>query len=424
MDKINVLLIGSGGREHSIALKVAESDHLNKFYCIPGNPGIAKIAECHTLDIMDNDAVIRFAKEKGIGLAIIGPEDPLANGIADAIQDAEIKVFGPKKEAAQFEGSKGFARRFMEKHGLPSAEFKEFDGYEKAEEYIREKGAPIVIKADGLAAGKGVHVAHDLKSALDFAKGCLEDNKFGDASARIIVEECMFGEEASYLVFMDSKIFKPMPYSQDHKPIFEGDKGPNTGGMGTYSPAPILDGCEDELKNNIIEPFLQGIKKEGIEYKGVLYVGLMKTEDGLKIVEFNCRFGDPETQVILPRMKTDLLEVMLACADGNLEKTEITWSDEYCGCVVLASGGYPGKYEKGKIIQGLDDVKDAQIIHAGTKEDSSNIYTYGGRVLNIVALAPTLKQAMDKCYQEIKKISFEGMYYRKDIAKKELDRQR
>jgi phosphoribosylamine--glycine ligase len=423
-NKLNVLIIGSGGREHALALKVIESRLLSKLFAIPGNPGIAKVAECHQIDIMDNDAMVKFAKEKGIDLVIVGPENPLSNGIVDAFEAAGIRAFGPNKVAAQFEGSKIFARRFMKKHGLPSVEFGEFTDFEEARKYITEKGAPIVVKADGLAAGKGVFVANSVAEAIDFTKECLMNNKFGDASSKVIIEECLFGEEASYLVFMDSETFRPMVYSQDHKAIFEGDKGPNTGGMGAYSPAPILDGHEEEMEEKIIKPFLKGIKEEGIEFKGVLYVGLMKTSNGLKILEFNCRFGDPETQIILPRLKTDILEVFNAVIDKKLNDLKLEWSDEHCVTVVLASGGYPGSYEKGKEITGLDRVNgDIQVIQAGTRKEDGKILTNGGRVLNIVALGPTLKNAVDKAYSNIKKINFEGMYYRRDIAKKELDRQ-
>jgi phosphoribosylamine--glycine ligase len=422
-NKLNVLLIGSGGREHALALKIIESRMLNRLFAIPGNPGIEEVAECHKLDIMDNEALVDFAKEKKIDLVIVGPEDPLSNGIVDAFELNGIRAFGPNKTAAQFEGSKVFARRFMRKYGLPSVEFREFDDFEKAMEYIKEKGAPIVVKADGLAAGKGAFVANSEEEAINFAKECLLNNKFGKASSKIIVEECLVGEEASYLVFMDSKTFKPMVISQDHKPIFEGDKGKNTGGMGAYSPAPILDGYENELEEKIIKPFLKGIKQEGIDYKGVLYVGLMKTNKGLKILEFNCRFGDPETQVILPRLKTDILEVMNAVIDKKLSSIKLDWSDEHCVAVVLASGGYPGSYEKGKEITGLENVEGVCIIQAGTKKENGKVYTNGGRVLNIVALGPTLGQAVDKAYSNIPKINFEGIYFRKDIAKKELDRQ-
>lgn len=421
-NKMNVLLIGSGGREHALALKLNESRHLKNLYAIPGNPGIAKIGECFDVDIMDNQAIVDFAKKNDIGLVVVGPENPLSNGIADELEKNGIKTFGVKKDAAMFEGSKAFSRQFMKKYGLPSVEFGEFTDVKEAVDYIREKGAPIVIKADGLAAGKGVLVAHDVEEAVNFTKECLENNKFGDASSKVVVEECLVGEEGSYLVFMDNNSFKPMVYSQDHKAIYEGDRGPNTGGMGVYSPAPILDGHEEELEQKIIKPFMEGIKAEGIDFRGVLYVGIMKTKDGLKILEFNCRFGDPETQVILPRMKTDIIDVFLAVADDKLENVNLEWNDNHCVSVVLASGGYPGDYEKGKQIVGLDNIQDCQVIHAGTKADEGEIVTNGGRVLNIVGTGASLREAVDKVYSEIDKVNFEGMYFRRDIAKKELDR--
>ncbi len=420
-NKINVLIIGGGGREHALALKVSESPRLNKLFAAPGNPGIGEIAECSDIDVGDNTAIVNFAKEKEIGLVIVGPEVPLVNGLADELEKNEIRVFGPNKIAAQFEGSKAFSRKFMKKYGLPTVEFEEFTDFEEAKRYIRRKGAPIVVKADGLAAGKGVFVAQNEEDAINFTKECLEDNKFGSAS--VVIEECLIGEEASYLVFMDSETSKPMVYSQDHKAIYEGDKGPNTGGMGAYSPAPILDGHEEEMEEKIIKPFLRGIKEEGIDYRGVLYVGLMKTEDGLKILEFNCRFGDPETQVILPRLKNDIIDVMNAVIDRKLGSLNVEWSDKHCVSIVLASEGYPEKYEKGKLITGLDNIRGSQVIHAGTRKDNGDIVTNGGRVLNIVSLGDSLKNAVDTSYSQINEINFEGMYFRKDIAKKELDRQ-
>lgn len=422
--KLNVLVVGSGGREHAIALKVTESDHLNRLYAVPGNPGIAQIAQCFDIDPEDNRALVKFAKDKKIGLVIIGPEAPLVNGVVDELEKNGIRVFGPNKKAAQFEGSKAFARRFMKKYRLPTVEFEEFTTFGAAKRYIEEKGAPVVVKADGLAAGKGVLVAATTEEAVRFTEECLKNNKFGDASSKVIVEECLVGEEASYLVFMDSETFQPMVYSQDHKPIYEGDKGPNTGGMGAYSSAPILDGLEKEMEDKIIKPFIEGTKKEGIEYKGVLYVGLMKTKDGLKILEFNCRFGDPETQVILPRLNNDILDVMNAVIDKKLGAIRLDWSDKHCVSVVLASGGYPGSYEKGKEITGLENISGAQIIHAGTKKENCKILTNGGRVLNIVTLGPSLRDAVDAAYSKISHINFDGMFFRRDIAKKELDRQK
>lgn len=422
MNVKNVLLIGSGGREHSLALKIAESRKLGRLYAIPGNPGISNVAECHSLNIMDNSLLLHFAKQNKIDLVVVGPEDPLANGIADALEKEGIKVFGPRQAGARLESSKAFAREFMKKHNLPTVEHAVFTELDKAREYIVRKGAPIVIKADGLAAGKGVLVAQTKEEAISFSKQCLKDNKFGKASSTIVVEECLFGEEASYLVFTDGETFRPMAYSQDHKQIFDNDKGANTGGMGAYSPAPVLDGFEEEIETKIMKPFLRGIKEEKIDYRGVLYVGLMKTKQGLKILEFNCRFGDPETQVILPRMKTDLIDVMEAVADRKLHNVELEWLNKHCVCVVLASKGYPEKYEKGKKITGLEALENSVVIHAGVSRDENGLVTNGGRVLGVVSLGETLAAAVNTAYSNIKKINFEGMHYRMDIAGKELER--
>tara|TARA_Y100000996_G_scaffold410121_1_gene391937 strand:- start:606 stop:1874 length:1269 start_codon:yes stop_codon:yes gene_type:complete len=419
---MKILVIGSGGREHAIALKIAESEKAEKIYAIPGNPGMAEIAECHSIDIMDSEAMVVFAKENAIDLVIVGPENPLANGITDVLEDAGIKSFGPKAKAAKFEASKIFTRKFIEKYDLPGAEFKEFTDFERARRYIERKGAPIVVKADGLAAGKGVFVAETIETAVTFAEDCLIGKKFGEASSKIIVEECLAGEEISYLVFTDGKTFKPMVYSQDHKQVHEGDKGPNTGGMGAYSPAPLLKGQENFLKEEVMDRFLKGIAAEGIDYRGVLYIGFIMTSEGPKILEFNCRFGDPEAQVILPRMKTDLVDVCMAVISQELEHQEIIWNEECCATVVLASGGYPEQYQKGMVINGLEDVENVQVIHAGTKKIEDKIVTNGGRVLNIVATGRTLKETMNKIYKEVPKINFEQMYYRKDIAWKELQR--
>ena len=420
---MRILVIGTGGREHAITLKVAKSDKAEKIYAVPGNPGMAEIAECHSIDIMDSEAMVVFAKKKLIDLVIVGPENPLANGIVDAFEDAGIKSFGPKKKAAEFEASKTFTRKFIEKYDLPGAEFKEFTEFEEARDYIEEKGAPIVVKVDGLAAGKGACVAETVEIAITFAEDCLIRNKFGEASSKIVVEEFLVGEEVSYLVFTDGKTFKPMVYSQDHKQIYEGDKGPNTGGMGAYSPASLLKGKENFLKSEVMDRFLKGVVAEGIDYRGVLYIGFMMTSDGPKILEFNCRFGDPEAQVILPRMETDLIDVCMAVIDQELENQEIIWNDKFCATVVLTSGGYPEQYKKGIVINGLENVEGVQVIHAGTKKVDDKMVTNGGRVLNIVATGQTLKKTINKIYNEIPKINFELMYYRNDIAWKELGRE-
>ncbi len=416
---MRVLLIGSGGREHSLAIKIWESKHVKKLYAIPGNPGIEQIAECHNVDIMDNYAIVQFAKQKKIDLVVVGPEAPLVNGLIDELEKEGIKAFGPNKKSARFEASKSFSREFMKKYNLPTVDFEEFTNFKKAKDYIVRRAAPIVVKADGLAKGKGVLVAKTVKSAIEFAKECL-NGKFGEP--KIIIEDYVSGEEVSLLAFLDSKTFKPMAYSQDHKTILEKDSGLNTGGMGAYSPATILQGFDKQIKNNILDPFLMGIKKEKIVYKGVLYIGLMKSSKGLKILEFNCRFGDPETQVIMPRLKTDIIDVMVATIDGKLKELELVWSKKHCVSVVISSKGYPEKYETGKKITGLLSVKN--VIHAGTIKKGKQIYTNGGRVLNVVALGHSLNMAVEKAYRGVAQIKFEGSYFRRDIAKKELNRQK
>lgn len=412
-----MLIIGSGGREHAIALKIKESKHLNNLFAIPGNAGIAEIASCFDLNILDNNSILRFCKEHSIDFVIIGPEMPLANGLSDILEINNIKVYGPNKKASQFESSKSFSRKFMKKYGLPTVDFEEFTDFNLAKEYIIQKGAPIVIKADGLAAGKGVCVAKTKEEAIDFLKDSLVYNKFKEALPKIIIEEFLEGEEASYHVFVDSKSFKPMAYSQDHKQIYDGDIGPNTGGMGAYAPAQVLDSYEYELEEKIMKPFIKALKQEEIDYRGTLFIGLMKTKDGLKILEFNCRFGDPETQVILPKLETDLLEIMDAVIDKRLSEITINWNDKKCVCVVLASKGYPEEYKKGYIITELPkNTKDIQIIHAGTKKENSILYTNGGRVLNVVSIDNNLKMAIENAYKQIENINFQDKYFRKDIG--------
>ena len=358
-----------------------------------------------------------------IGKELMFTETELEAGIKRAqkarrYSAKKIKVFGPKKEGAMFEASKEFTKNFMKKYGIASGYYESFTDFEPAKEYIEKMGAPIVVKADGLAAGKGVCVAYNIEDAISFAKECF-DGKFGEASSKIVVEEFLDGEEGSFLFFTDGETYKPMVYSQDHKAVYEGDKGPNTGGMGAYSPAPVLEGMDKEIEEKFVLPFLEGIKKEGIDYRGVLYMGFMKTKDGLKILEFNCRFGDPETQVILPRLETDIIKIMEACADKKLNEVVVNWNNKHCAAVVLASGGYPGSYEKGKEII-INEVGDVSIIHAGTKIVDNKLVTNGGRVLNIVALGDSLKDALDKIYSKIKNINFDGMYFRKDIGWKAL----
>lgn len=423
---MNVLVIGSGGREHALTWKIAQSPLVNQVYCAPGNPGMASIAECVDIGVNDFDALLSFAEEKEIGLTVVGPEDPLAGGIVDVFEAKGLRAFGPGKAAAQLEGSKAFAKQVMDRHGIPTASYAEFESADEAEVYVREQGAPIVVKADGLAAGKGVTVAQTVDEAIAAIQDAMVGNMFGDAGARVVIEECMFGEEASIFALSDGEHIIPLASSQDHKPAYDGDRGPNTGGMGAYSPAPVItDKLFAGIRESVLEACIQGMKSDGIPYKGVLYAGLMITETGPRVVEFNCRFGDPETQVVLPRMKSDIVPLMLACCDGTLDEQELEWEDRECVTVVMASGGYPKSYEKGKVITGIDDAESTEqcfVFHAGTKEADGQLVTSGGRVLNVTAYGQTIKEAIDTAYSGVSKIQFDDAFYRSDIGKKALDR--
>ncbi len=423
---MKVLVIGGGGREHAIVWKLAQSPKVDKIYCCPGNAGIAEHAECVDIDLRDFESLVDFVKYEWIDLTIVGPEDPLAKGIVDVFEKNELKIMGPDSRASQLEASKVFAKEFMKRHGIPTAEYRVFTSYLHAEEYVRMKGAPIVIKADGLAAGKGVVVAKTVDEAIDALKKIMKDRVFGDAGDRVVVEECLQGEEASYLVFTDGETILPMASSQDHKRVYDNDEGPNTGGMGAYSPAPLVSAdVEKEIMEKVMKPAIKGLNKEGIRYKGVLYAGLMINKGRPQVLEFNCRFGDPETQPLLTRLKSDLLEISLAIVEERLSRMTLQWRPEASVCVVAASGGYPGRYEKGKEIKGLDDVKkmnDVVVFHAGTSFQDGKIVTSGGRVLGVTALGTDIKEARDRAYSAIEKIHFEGMHYRKDIARRAIER--
>lgn len=418
---MNVLLIGGGGREHALAWKIAQSPLLKKFFAIPGSPGIKDFAECvDDISISDNAALVAFAKEKGINLVVIGPEAPLVNGLVDALNAENIKAFGCTKDAAQIEGSKIFAKRLMKKYNIPTAEFEVFDNVDAAKEYIRKKGAPIVIKADGLAAGKGVIVAQNLDEALNAVD---EMKNFGSAGDKIVVEEFMAGEEASILALTDGETIIPLIAAQDHKRVNDGDEGLNTGGMGAYAPAPIVDKkIAAQVEEKILKPTIAALKAEGITYRGCLYAGLMIKDGTAKVVEFNCRFGDPETQVVLPLMESDLLELMNACADGTLSDKKISWSNQSAVCVIMASGGYPKSYKKNLPIDGVTKAKSlgATIFHAGTKIKDNELVTSGGRVLGVTMTASTLREAVDKVYKCVEVIHFDDAHYRKDIAARAL----
>ncbi len=420
---INVLLIGSGGREHALAWGIAMSSKLGKLYSAPGNPGTAKLGLNVDLDVKNHGAVWEFIQENNIDLTVVGPEQPLVDGISDFLEQKGHAVFGPKKQAAMLEGSKEFAKDFMKRHNIPTAEYQVFsqDEFGKAADYIKEKGKyPVVLKADGLAGGKGVLIPESEEEALTALKE-LKSGSLSGAASRLVIEEFMEGEEASVFAICDGDTFKVIGNAQDHKRVGEGDTGLNTGGMGAYSPAPIATKeILEETEKEIIKPTIDGMKEEGNPYQGFLYVGLMITSEGPKVVEYNCRFGDPECQVIIPRMKSDLLSVIDACTKGNLSTSEIEFDDKYRCTVVLASGGYPEAYEKGKEIKGLDNVENAIVFHAGTKLDNAKLYTNGGRVLNVVGSGDTLQQAIEASYAEIKEIDFEHMYFRKDIGAKGL----
>ncbi|RUM42626.1 MAG: phosphoribosylamine--glycine ligase [Desulfurobacterium sp.] len=422
---MKVLVVGSGGREHALAWKLAQSPLVKKVFGTPGNPGIAKVGECVNIPVTDVKAIADFAEREKIDLTVVGPEAPLVAGIVDEFEKRGLRIFGPTKAAAQLEGSKAFAKEMMEKWGVPTADFRVFDNPEEAKAYIREKGAPIVVKADGLAAGKGVTVAKTVEEALQAVDKIMVEKIFGEAGNKVVIEDCLVGEEASYLVVTDGERFIPLATSQDHKQVFDGDRGPNTGGMGAYSPAPVLSPkMEEEVQEKVIKPILKGMKEEGHPFKGILYAGLMITEEGPKVLEFNVRFGDPEAQVILRRLSTDLTEVFNSVIDGKL-LDELSWIPETAICVVLASKGYPGKYEKGKEITGIEEAEkldNVVIFHAGTAVKEGKLVTNGGRVLNVTALGKDISEARENVYRAIEKVHFDGMHFRKDIGLKALKR--
>ena len=421
---MKVLIVGGGGREHAIAWKLSQSQKVDKIYCTPGNAGIAELAECIEVAPDDFGALLDFVKYEWVDLTIVGPEDPLSKGIVDVFEKEGRRILGPTKAAAMLESSKVFAKDFMRRYRIPTAEYKVFSSYIHAEDHVRMMGAPIVIKADGLAAGKGVIVAATVDEAINALRLIMKDRAFGDAGDRVVVEKCLLGEEASFMVFTDGETIVPMVSSQDHKRVFDGDAGPNTGGMGAYSPAPIITPeFEKEIIDTIMRPVIEGMKSDGIKYKGILYAGLMIDNKKASVLEFNCRLGDPETQPVLSRLDTDLLDICLALTDGKLSELEVKWKPEPAVCVVLASKGYPGKYEKGDIIEGLDTAKKIEgvtVFHAGTSFSGRNIVTNGGRVLGVTALGDDIRSAKIRAYEAIEKIHFNGMHYRKDIADRAL----
>ncbi len=424
---MKVLVIGSGGREHALCWKIAKSKRVKKIFCAPGNAGTALVSENINIKTDDLEGLLTFAKKENIDLTCAGPEIPLVLGIIDLFTKEGLRIFGPSKGAALLEGSKIYAKGIMKKYGVPTANFEVFDDHKKAREFVRSKaGTPLVVKADGLAAGKGVTVCHTTQEAENAIENAMVKKVFKDAGTTLMIEETLFGEEASILIISDGKNVVPLASSQDHKRIFDEDKGLNTGGMGAYSPAPVItESLFDKIMDEVINPVIFGMQKEGNPYKGVLYVGIMVTEEGPKVLEFNVRFGDPETQAMLPRMKSDLVEFMEYSISGDLHGKKIEWDEGPCVSVVLASGGYPGTYEKGKAIQGLDyfkGKKDTLVFHAGTKQENNDILTNGGRVLNVVGLGGDIKKAIDKAYEGVSRVNFEGMHYRKDIGRRALNR--
>ena len=417
---MKVLVVGSGGREHCLVWKIAQSDRVKEIFCVPGNGGTEEPATNIHIAPDDIKALSNFAREKRIDLTVVGPEFALVKGIVDEFQRRDLKVFGPQQELALLEGSKVFAKKTMAKFSLPTADFRIFTDEAQAANYIREKSTPIVVKADGLAQGKGVFVCSSAEEAQEALRSTMVEKKFGDSGKSVVIEDCLTGEEASVLVFSDGKNMVSLASSQDHKRIYEGDTGPNTGGMGAYSPAPcVTPELEQKIDSEILQPLISGLNKEGKKYIGMLYLGLMITESGPKVLEFNVRFGDPETQAILPRLKNDLVGVMLATIEGNLDKVSLVWDQRPCICVVVASGGYPGSYEKGKEIFGLNEaakLRDTVVFHAGTKKENEKYFTSGGRVLNVVSLGDNLEKAKAQAYRAIEKINFEKMYFRRDIG--------
>ena len=422
--RMKVLVIGSGGREHALVWKIMQSPKVSQIYCAPGNAGISKLAQCINIDADSIEKLVDFAQEEKIDLTVVGPELALSKGIVNEFNKQGLRIFGPSREAAEIESSKVFSKYLMKKYNIPTANYDVFQNSEKALDYIKKQTFPLVIKADGLAAGKGVFIVENLVQARDALDALMEEKQFGEAGRQVIIEEFLEGEEVSILAFCDGKTVIPMVPSQDHKKIFDNDQGPNTGGMGAYSPVPFYpDELEKRVLEEILKPTVKGLQREGKEYKGVLYAGLILTKEGPKVLEFNARFGDPETQVILPRLKTDLIDILNAVIENTLHQINIEWEDTAAVCVVVASGGYPGKYQKGKVICGLErleKMKNIIAFHAGTKFQDNQVITSGGRVLGITSWDNTISKAKEKAYKGVEKIYFEDMYYRKDIAAKAI----
>ena len=421
---MNVLIIGGGGREHTIAYKVKQSIRVKKIFCTPGNAGILKICEPVPVPPDDFPGLAKFASKNNVGLTIVGPEVPLCAGIVNEFHNRNLQIFGPDKKGAQLEGSKIFAKEFMKKYGIPTADFECFDNQKKALTYIDKKGAPLVVKADGLAAGKGVMVCQTVIEAKQAVKLIMEDKAFGDSGKQLLIEDMLYGEEASILALTDGKTIIPLEPSQDHKAVYDDDQGPNTGGMGAYSPAPVVTpGIMEQVKRKVLQPALEGLRSEKMDFRGVLYAGLMIKDAQISVLEFNVRFGDPETQAVLPRLKTDFVDVCLATADGKLNSIELKWDPRPAICVVMASGGYPGKYHKHLPISGIEDAevnKNVIVFHSGTDTRHGELVTNGGRVLGVTALGDDLSTAIETAYEAVEKIHFDQRHFRWDIGAKAL----
>jgi phosphoribosylamine--glycine ligase len=423
---MNILVVGGGGREHALCWKIAQSPLVDTLYCAPGNPGIAYLAECVHIGADEIDALLDFALAEQIALTVVGPEVPLTLGIVDRFQAAGLEIFGPNQAAAQIEGSKGFSKELMARHNIPTAAYRSFSDHAAAVAYIRQQGAPIVIKADGLAAGKGVVVAMTLEQAITAVDDIMRDKVFGRAGASVVIEEFMEGEEASFFAFTDGKNILPLASAQDHKRVFDGDEGPNTGGMGAYSPAPVVTPqLHQEIVETIVRPTIDGMAADGHPYVGILYVGLMIKAGRPRVVEYNARFGDPEAQPLLMRMKSDIVPLLQACARGALADSSIEWHDKAAVCVVMASGGYPAAFQKGLPISGLEDaaqIDDLMVFHAGTALENGVVVNNGGRVLGVTGLGNTVAGAIDKAYRGVARIQWQDVHFRRDIGQKALNR--
>ncbi len=419
---MKILVVGSGGREHALCWKIAQSPMVEKIYCAPGNGGIAAEAECVDIDVIDLEALGDFAEEKAIDLTVVGPERPLIAGIVDHFLSRGLSIYGPNAAAARLEGSKSFANETVERAGVAGKRFEVFDDPDEARDYVHDQVAPIVVKADGEAAGKGVVIAETVDDALDAIERCMVDREFGPAGERVVIEEFLEGEECSIKVFCDGESILPMVPSQDYKRVYDGDEGPNTGGMGCHSPVPSVDDAVlEQIIEQIVRPTVSLMAEEGNPYVGTLYAGIILTEDGPRLLEYNCRFGDPETQVVLPRLESDLVELLLATVNGRLHEMQPRWVDDRAVCVVCASGGYPASYETEKRISGLKEAaaEDGVVLfHAGTKQMGRSYFTDGGRVLGVTALDATYRQARDRAYHAVGRIDFENMYFRTDIAER------